>query len=282
MINNPTNQPYFYVITNKVNGRYYYGSGEKDGYGGSGKVLKRAYKKYGKESFEGKILRLFNTREEAFSFEQRFLSLYKLDQDPIAYNVCRNANGGYISDEAYEKNSKFLKEYRQTKEGSIGGLKNPRANQTVYEWYNIDTGEYLKATQYELNQKIGGTGAQSFSPVILGSRRIHKGWILFSNFELFGTRDKLNAIKSKNISESKKGKKRPDISAAKKGVKWWHNPITGEESLCKDPKPGFIRGRKALTGVTYKKVTCPQCGKVGGVNIMPRYHFDNCKQNKQL
>jgi hypothetical protein len=156
MIKNPTNQPYFYVITNKINGRYYYGSGISDGYEGSGKVLKRAYKKYGKESFEGKVLRLFNTREDAFEFESRFLSLYKLDQDPVAYNVCRNANGGYISDEVYASNSKFMKEYRQTEEGSLGGLKNPRANQTIYEWYNRDTGEYLKATQYELNQIMSG------------------------------------------------------------------------------------------------------------------------------
>lgn len=187
MINNPTNQPYFYVITNKVNGRYYYGSGEKDGYGGSGKVLKRAYKKYGKESFEGKILRLFNTREEAFNFEQRFLSLYKLDQDPIAYNACRNANGGYISDEAYEKISKFMKEYRQTKEGSKVGLKNPRANQTVYEWYNIDTGEYLKATQYEMNLKFNKekSTASPFGYVVRGDRNMHKRWILSKNIQKF-------------------------------------------------------------------------------------------------
>ena len=25
------------------------------------------------------------------------------------------------------------------------------------------------------------------------------------------------------------------------------------------------------------KLTCPHCGKVGGVSNMRRYHFDNCK-----
>lgn len=187
MINNPTNQPYFYIITNKINGRYYYGSGERDGYEGSGKVLLRAYKKYGKESFEGKILRLFNTREDAFEFEGRFLSLYKLDQDPIAYNVCRNANGGYISEAAYESNSKFMKEYRQTEEGSMKGLKNTRANQTIYEWYNVDTGEYLKETQYGMNIKfnIGKSSASSFGYVVRAERNSHKGWILSKNIQKF-------------------------------------------------------------------------------------------------
>lgn len=188
MINNPTDQPYFYVITNKINGRYYYGSGEKDGYEGSGKVLKRAYKKYGKESFEGKVLRLFNTREDAFEFESRFLSLYKLDQDPIAYNVCRNANGGYISEAVYESNSKFMKEYRQTEEGSMKGLKNTRANQTIYEWYNINTGEYLKSTQYEMNtkfDKVRSSASSAFGYVARGDRKIRKGWILSKNIQEF-------------------------------------------------------------------------------------------------
>lgn len=183
MINNPTNQPYFYVITNKINGRYYYGSGEKNNYSGSGKVLKRAYKKYGKESFEGKILRLFKTREDAFKFEQRFLSLYKLDKDPIAYNTCRNANGGYISEDVYVSNSKFMKEYRQTDEGSLKGLKNNRANQTIYDWYNINTKENIKATQYEMSNKFDKNKIRSsvFGYVVRGDRNTYKGWILSDN-----------------------------------------------------------------------------------------------------
>ena len=30
----------------------------------------------------------------------------------------------------------------------------------------------------------------------------------------------------------------------------------------------------------HKKITCPHCNKTGGSNIMPRFHFDNCKQKK--
>lgn len=33
----------------------------------------------------------------------------------------------------------------------------------------------------------------------------------------------------------------------------------------------------ALKGVPKEKVTCPQCGKIGGKNIMGRWHFNNCK-----
>lgn len=33
----------------------------------------------------------------------------------------------------------------------------------------------------------------------------------------------------------------------------------------------------AHIGLKHNKVTCPHCGKIGGNNIMPRYHFDKCK-----
>jgi NUMOD3 motif len=37
-------------------------------------------------------------------------------------------------------------------------------------------------------------------------------------------------------------------------------------------------GRKKQIIITVQ-VTCPHCGKQGGNRIMPRYHFDNCKNN---
>lgn len=33
-------------------------------------------------------------------------------------------------------------------------------------------------------------------------------------------------------------------------------------------------------GLKKKQVTCPHCGKTGGAPIMKRFHFDNCKENK--
>lgn len=34
---------------------------------------------------------------------------------------------------------------------------------------------------------------------------------------------------------------------------------------------------RALMGKKKERVVCPHCGKEGGVNVMPRFHFDNCK-----
>jgi L-lactate utilization protein LutC len=56
----------------------------------------------------------------------------------------------------------------------------------------------------------------------------------------------------------------------------------------KDAAGAIWRGKKipesqvrkmilSKTGVTYSKVTCPRCQKVGGRNAMKRYHFERCR-----
>ena len=51
---------YVYQITNKINGKIYIGQHStldiEDGYFGSGRVLRLALKKYGKESFTKEVL----------------------------------------------------------------------------------------------------------------------------------------------------------------------------------------------------------------------------------
>ena len=57
-------QHYIYLTTNKINGMKYIGKhyGElDDSYLGSGKILKRAIEKYGKENFEKSILSISQT-----------------------------------------------------------------------------------------------------------------------------------------------------------------------------------------------------------------------------
>lgn len=76
----------------------------------------------------------------------------------------------------------------------------------------------------------------------------------------------------RKISEGMKGRKMPpfteehkrNLSAAQKGKKF-------SEEHRRNMSEG-MKGKKD------KKVTCPHCGKEGGVSGMTRYHFDNCKQ----
>ena len=88
-------QYYFYKTINLINKKYYYGSGSSSKpYHGSGKNILCALKKYGINNFFTEKLRFFNTREDAYLFEERFLKLYKISSDRNSYNIKDAALGG--------------------------------------------------------------------------------------------------------------------------------------------------------------------------------------------
>ena len=101
---------FFYKITNNFNGKYYYGvhstNDLNDGYMGSGYMIKKLIKKYGKDSFTKEILKYFDNEEEMFSYEKEFLT-----EDVINNENCYNLVGGgngyttgeYVSNEVKEK-----------------------------------------------------------------------------------------------------------------------------------------------------------------------------------
>ena len=89
---------YFYKITNKVNGHFYYGihstNNLDDGYMGSGTRLHYAYKKYGIDCFEKEIIVFFDTRKEAAKYEAEVVN-ENLIIDPNCYNVI--LGGDYLT-----------------------------------------------------------------------------------------------------------------------------------------------------------------------------------------
>jgi len=100
---------FLYETTNIRNNKTYVGVRSSktdpmdsfDGYLGSGFVLKRAIKKYGKSSFTRKVLVLCDSKEYAFYLE----SLYVNDSfvsNPNTYNMTTGGSGGYIGKELYE------------------------------------------------------------------------------------------------------------------------------------------------------------------------------------
>lgn len=96
---------FIYLTTNKVNGKKYIGmckNTHREGYIGSGKLLKESVKKYGKQNFERLILQECETFEELSSAEQHWIIKYNAVEDPTFYNLTSGGFGG---------NSDYLKEY---------------------------------------------------------------------------------------------------------------------------------------------------------------------------
>lgn len=87
---------YFYKITNRINGMFYYGihstNDLNDDYMGSGKRIRAAIKKYGVENFTKEIIKFFPTLKELSDYEQQIIDESLLN-DPKCYNLVK---GGYF------------------------------------------------------------------------------------------------------------------------------------------------------------------------------------------
>jgi len=90
----------------------------------------------------------------------------------------------------------------------------------------------------------------------------------------------------RKMSEAQKGEKNPmygkehtdetrqKLSEANTGEK---NPMYGKEVSPETRK----KLSEAQKGVPREQVQCPHCGKIGGIGVMTRWHFDNCKYNAE-
>lgn len=87
---------HIYKIINKVNGRWYIGktNGNDPSYMGSGKILKQAYKKYGKDSFEKIILEECTSEEELNKREIYWIEVTNAVNDRMSYNLVEGGTGG--------------------------------------------------------------------------------------------------------------------------------------------------------------------------------------------
>ena len=102
---------YVYQTTNLINGRYYIGKHNgnvDDDYLGSGKAIKEAIKKYGKENFTKDIIGTFQDEEQAYRYERLIVS-YCI-KDSKCYNIAEGGCG--ITSEARKKDWE-KEEYRQ-------------------------------------------------------------------------------------------------------------------------------------------------------------------------
>lgn len=88
---------YIYKTTNNINGMQYIGKhhGElNDSYLGSGKILKLAIQKYGKENFSKEILYINKSEEENQEKEKYYIKLYNAVESPCFYNIHEGGGGG--------------------------------------------------------------------------------------------------------------------------------------------------------------------------------------------
>lgn len=88
---------YIYITTNLINGKQYIGQHKgspDDSYLGSGVILRKAIKTYGKENFSKNILCYCTTQEEADEKEKYYIKLYNAVENPNFYNLIEGGQNG--------------------------------------------------------------------------------------------------------------------------------------------------------------------------------------------
>jgi hypothetical protein len=108
---------YVYLITNLVNRKQYVGEHStnnlNDNYFGSSSYLKNVIKKYKKKNFKIQILEYFETKQEAFSAQEKYIYEYNT-LIPNGYNISptggTNECGGSMNEISKQRLSKTRKE----------------------------------------------------------------------------------------------------------------------------------------------------------------------------
>jgi group I intron endonuclease len=100
---------YVYITTNLKNGHQYIGDrtcfdSKNDNYLGSGNLLKKKIKEYGKDNFKKEILEFFPSKKEAYNAQENYIKLYKTHVSQGGYNISKK--GGYSSVEILKESSK--------------------------------------------------------------------------------------------------------------------------------------------------------------------------------
>jgi hypothetical protein len=209
-VSNPKTKVYYYLyeVTNLVNGRTYIGQhitdDLEDGYLGSGKALKSAIKKYGRDRFKKEIL-LFARNEKALNVLEMMAVTPEFCARKDNYNLKEGGNSGRPNPEIREKmrqkklgarNHNYGKPKTEEWKAKVSAAHNGRVvsketrlkmslaglgrKHTEEAKKRIGIASALRLRSESTKRKIGDSNARSFPDVY----NIHTGEECRNNFNL--------------------------------------------------------------------------------------------------
>lgn len=124
-----------YKTTNLINGKIYIGKDENNtrGYLGSGVLIKKAIKKYGRENFIKTIIDISNDKYELCEKEKFWIKFYKTQDSSIGYNIADGGNGGFTGFKSPESKRKI----GESAKGRISYWKGKRLSDETREKMSI-------------------------------------------------------------------------------------------------------------------------------------------------
>ena len=250
--NNRFNLYYIYLITNKIDGKTYVGkrqcpknkTPETDTYMGSGIDLVPDQERLGIENFSKDILAICHSLREENILEKIYIKLYR-DIGKAEYNRAAGGDGGYISEEAYQKIGLKQKkcwenpEYRKRQSESHKGI--PPTNKGVP----------MTPEQYE--RCLQGIAKRKIKPVSEERRKKHSELMkeLWSSGKMNPRSIKGRKYSPEEYEHHKEGWKRS--SEKNKGKPSWNKGKHGIYSAETLQKMSEMRKGKPFSGDGYKK-----------------------------
>ncbi len=253
-----------YKTTNIINGKYYIGAHKttnlSDTYFGSGNAIKNAIVKYGKENFHKEIIDLCESETKMYIREKEIIT-QKIVNDPKSYNMTIGGIGGFSHIDNF-------------------GDKNPMKNPQISKKVSIKQKQIRNGPNKKYYDGITRENQKKAVEKKIGS---HLSEETKSKISRGNTGKKLSDETKRKIGNVHRGKIETTITRAKKSK-------AQKERIKRDnlDMGRFVRGtkftdehkekiRQSKLGKKHKVVECPYCKKVGGINNMYRWHFENCK-----
>ena len=226
---------YVYRITNKENNKHYYGVrsskiepkldlGIKYFSSSRDKEFMNE-QKINKDKFKYKVIKMFETREEAINLEIKLHNKFEV-----------------------QKNKKFYNRSKQTT--------------TKFDTSGVQLSNELKLklSKFNKGKTLSDEHKEKIKLTLIGRKHSEESKLKMSE----ALKGKTPWNKDKHISEETKQKLKAYTGEKSSMFGKTHS----EETINKMKKPKL-------------KVECDNCGMIGGISAMKRWHFENCK-NKGL
>ena len=162
-----SNKPIIYKTTNLVNNMIYVGqdSNNNQNYLGSGNLIKKAIKKYGKNNFIKEIIEYCDNETELNLREQYWIKYYNSQDKSIGYNIAYGGTNGTMlnrthSNETKEKMSEiakgriFSKTHKENLSLAHLGKKLSDETKNKISQNNPNKNKKLSPLSYEIKNKI--------------------------------------------------------------------------------------------------------------------------------
>jgi len=289
-----------YKITNLLNNKIYIGQHKttniNDGYMGSGKVIRFAIKKNGKDNFKKEILFVYDNIHEMNSKERELVNEIFINQSNT-YNLKTGGNKLYI---VSEETKKLM---------SLSALNmKPELRQKIIDNTPIMTDETKRKLSIAAKNQIHKTGYALSNETKKNMKESHLGYVMPNSQKENISKALTGRIVSNetclNISKSLMGRKlssetKLKISNSKK--KYYTNLSENERKKLRESNITTDTQKKKISVSVKKiwendemrkkyseaaknrpKIKCPHCHRLIDKSTSTRWHFDNCKLMKGL